>query len=565
MKSVGVVIATYNGEKYLEEQLDSILGQSHGIQQIVVVDDSSSDDTRDIIKSYQKKYPDLFKVFKNDFNKGPSETFGKGISKCGTDYIALSDQDDIWAHNKIEKLFRALNKNKHAKMCFHDLEIINPKGKLRANSYWRVAPPTLPLPVVGQKARERVLSFSNPVPGCTMLFDSSLKQHILPIPDSNIGHDWWISCNAFFWGEPIYIDAVLGKYRLHPDQAAGIGITLKKKRDEIKKYSFDFCIKREVRRFFFRKKILRETLLSKKKSKHLKVKELIKIIERCEDQTNFKDRKHEYENYKIRLMDLMTSNGSDILYWFNDQQVAISGKSFLRQFYFYRDYLRLKDQKKTSKQEFAFGKNYPCLKDRFETSGSFSGHYFYQDLFVANKIFQKKPVKHVDIGSRVDGFIAHVASFREIEVFDVRPTQIHLRNVIFKQFDFMNASHKLVDYCDSISSLHAIEHFGLGRYGDRVDYYGYLKGLDNIYVTLKTGGIFYFSVPIGKQRIEFNAHRIFSINYLLELLRDNYLIDSFSYVDDKGDFYEDVPLSPRSIKNNFNCNYGCGIFVLVKK
>ena len=72
------------------------------------------------------------------------------------------------------------------------------------------------------------------------------------------------------------------------------------------------------------------------------------------------------------------------------------------------------------------------------------------------------------------------------------------------------------DSCDSISSLHALEHFGLGRYGDKIDPYGYMKGITNITKVLKSKGIFYFSVPMGKQRIEFNAHRIFNLRYLLK-------------------------------------------------
>ena len=82
---------------------------------------------------------------------------------------------------------------------------------------------------------------------------------------------------------------------------------------------------------------------------------------------------------------------------------------------------------------------------------------------------------------------------------------------------------------------------------------------------LKRGGRFYFSVPIGKQRIEFNAHRIFSVRYLVELLEDEYEIDSFSYVNDKGDLIRDVPLSSQDADNNYSCDYGCGIFELTKK
>jgi len=94
----------------------------------------------------------------------------------------------------------------------------------------------------------------------------------------------------------------------------------------------------------------------------------------------------------------------------------------------------------------------------------------------------------------------------------------------------MDDNLNLINYCDSISCLHALEHFGLGRYGDRIDYQGHLLGWNNIYKILKRGGNFIFSVPIGIQRIEFNAHRVFSIEYLLTMIKGRYQIDSFSYV-----------------------------------
>jgi SAM-dependent methyltransferase len=204
------------------------------------------------------------------------------------------------------------------------------------------------------------------------------------------------------------------------------------------------------------------------------------------------------------------------------------------------------------------------LDERKMDSGSASGHYFHQDLLVASRIFQNGPQQHVDIGSRIDGFVSHVASFREIEVFDIRPLNITIPNIVFKQLDLMNTNFDLISYCDSVSSLHAIEHFGLGRYGDKLDYNGHLKGLKNIYEMLKKDGKFYFSVPIGPQRIEFNAHRIFSVKYIIELIQDKYRIDSFSYVDDEGDLFRDIPLHPNKIENNFSCKYGCGIFELTK-
>lgn len=207
---------------------------------------------------------------------------------------------------------------------------------------------------------------------------------------------------------------------------------------------------------------------------------------------------------------------------------------------------------------------YPILGEKYETSGSMSGHYFYQDFLVARMIYQHNPAKHVDIGSRIDGFVAHVAAFRAIEVFDIRPQYTTVANIIFTQADMMDLSDNLVDYCDSISSLHAIEHFGLGRYGDKIDCQGHLKAIENIFKILKKGGKFYFSVPIGKPRVVFNAHRIFSVKYLCDFFAGRYRIDSFSYVDDKGDLFPRVSMDMAAIKNNFNCNYGCGIWEMTK-
>jgi len=218
-----------------------------------------------------------------------------------------------------------------------------------------------------------------------------------------------------------------------------------------------------------------------------------------------------------------------------------------------------------SNKDFAFGKIYPCLFDKFDKSGTMNGHYFHQDLLVASKIFFNNPERHIDIGSRIDGFVAHVAAFRKVEIFDIRPIESKIDNIIFTQADLTFLPDYLKECCDSLSSLHAIEHFGLGRYGDKIDINGHLKAIDNIYLMLKKSGKFYFSVPIGRQRIEFNAHRVFNLNYLLQILQPKFSIDAFHYVDDNGDLFRNVNLSKEYINSNFSCNYGCGIFELTKK
>ncbi len=231
---------------------------------------------------------------------------------------------------------------------------------------------------------------------------------------------------------------------------------------------------------------------------------------------------------------------------------------------YFDDFRKLKAQRDDDKQ-FPFGSPYPCFEDKFSESGSAEGHYFHQDLLVARRIYLNDPETHVDIGSRIDGFVAHVAVFRPIEVIDIRPQKSEIPNIKFIEGDLTKGiGDELKDYCDSLSCLHALEHFGLGRYGDAINYKGHLAGLTNISKILRQGGKFYLSVPIGRQRIEFNAHRVFSMSYLLELLEGKYRIDRFSFVDDKGDLHENACMKTDKIKTNFDCRYGCGIFETTK-
>jgi SAM-dependent methyltransferase len=229
------------------------------------------------------------------------------------------------------------------------------------------------------------------------------------------------------------------------------------------------------------------------------------------------------------------------------------------------EYREIRRQGEKAGGDFPFAPFYPCLQERGQESGVIAEHYFYQDLLIARKIFLNHPERHVDIGSRIDGFVAHVASFREIEVFDVRDLHLDIANIRFTRADLMNREFPFADYCDSLSCLHALEHFGLGRYGDPLDYRGHLRGWENMHRILKPGGKFYFSVPIGEQRIEFNAHRVFSVAYLLSLMEGRYAVDSFSYINDEQKLITGAALDKEAVENNFGCHYGCGIFELTKR
>ena len=128
----------------------------------------------------------------------------------------------------------------------------------------------------------------------------------------------------------------------------------------------------------------------------------------------------------------------------------------------------------------------------------------------------------------------------------------------------MDPDWSLREYCDSLSCLSVLEHFGLGRYGDRVDYQGYLTGWENLYQTLQPGGKLYFSVPIGDQRVEFDAHRVFAVPYLLQLMAGKYRVDRLAYVNDQGELVQPPARDTAAEDQSFGCTFGCGLFELTK-
>jgi len=105
---------------------------------------------------------------------------------------------------------------------------------------------------------------------------------------------------------------------------------------------------------------------------------------------------------------------------------------------------------------FPFGRFWPCLDERSGNAGGVDNAYFWQDFLVARRVLAANPDRHVDIGSRIDGFVAHVACFRQIEVFDVRPLPVPIPNVVFRQCDMMAVPPGFEGYCDSLSSLCAL-------------------------------------------------------------------------------------------------------------
>lgn len=194
---------------------------------------------------------------------------------------------------------------------------------------------------------------------------------------------------------------------------------------------------------------------------------------------------------------------------------------------------------------------YPQLHDRLATS-PFDPHYFYQDSWAAQRIGELRPAGHVDVGSRVDlaGFLT---SITDVTFVDIRPLEANLEGLTsvagsILQLPFEERS------LESVSCLHVAEHIGLGRYGDPLDPEGTRRAAAELARVLAPAGHLYFSLPVGRARTEFNAHRIHDPREILEMFPDLTLVE-FAGVDDDGNFRRN-----RDIGELVGSFYACGMF-----
>ena len=199
---------------------------------------------------------------------------------------------------------------------------------------------------------------------------------------------------------------------------------------------------------------------------------------------------------------------------------------------------------------------FPVLGERRARAGVASGHYFHQDIWASRQIFERNPERHVDIGSSVAGFVAHLLCFREVEYVDLRPLRTNVSGLKFKQGSVLALPYES-GALESVSSLHVIEHIGLGRYGDPIDHQGWRKACRELQRVLRPGGHLYTSVPIGHERLEFDGHRVFDPLTIIKAFDESTLRD-FACVDDSGDYVAQCDPARSSGW------YGCGLFHFVR-
>ena len=201
--SVSIAMATYNGAKYLQEQLDSFATQSRLPDELVVCDDSSEDETISIIEEFSQRAPFAVRLIKNPKNLGFIKNFEKALALCAGDLIFFSDQDDVWFPEKVQYIARTFQEKDGRLLVIHDGQLVDER------LHWYGATN------IGQ-VRAGFGDDGHYITGALSIIHKDLNPYILPFPDDlNVGHDVWIHLIAKFLGKRVVIERPLQLIRRH--------------------------------------------------------------------------------------------------------------------------------------------------------------------------------------------------------------------------------------------------------------------------------------------------------------------------------------------------------------
>lgn len=227
---------------------------------------------------------------------------------------------------------------------------------------------------------------------------------------------------------------------------------------------------------------------------------------------------------------------------------------------FYLDYLSFSRSAKQATVRFPLRKRdfFLCLFDKTSTT-PFDPHYTYHPAWAARVVARINPKKHIDVASTLK-FSTIVSAFVPVDFYDYRPAELKLSGLESKHGDLTNLPFA-DNSVESLSCMHTIEHVGLGRYGDPIDYDGDIKAINELKRVLASGGSLIFVTPIGKPRIQYNAHRIYSYEQIIDYFKDLKLVE-FSIIPDDYKTHGLIENADPSIVKEQS--YACGCFVFTK-
>jgi len=221
--SISVAIIAYNSSEYIKKQINSILEQTHNVDEIVIFEDASTDNTKEILEAYKNKHPDLFIIHNNSQNIGIYKNIEKAIKSCTGDIIILADHDDYWYSNKVETILKWFNSNPTMNGVFTNGTIMNSEEIINNNyCLWDVMGFPYKSIKNSKDLKLYINTVENAVTGAALAFRNHLPFLNHPFPAvKNLVHDRWIAMNLAENNSLGILDEKIIRYRIHPKQAIG--------------------------------------------------------------------------------------------------------------------------------------------------------------------------------------------------------------------------------------------------------------------------------------------------------------------------------------------------------
>lgn len=294
MKKISVIMASYNGEKYIKEQILSILNQNYRIKELIIGDDGSKDKTIQIIEELILKYSNI-KLIKNKKNMGVSKNFMNLLKIATGDIIFFSDQDDIWYENKISKMIEKIVDKEQKILIYSNNDVVDKNLNILTKN--------MQFEFRKSNILENLLFYNGGIQGCSMAITKSLKAEIIKYKKYIYMHDLIITLFASLYAdEIIYIKEALFSYRQHDSNIIGFKKNLKGRLKKILKFKY-FLINQEVY------KTISEFFLFKRKKLKLDEKNKIDLFEKICNEKSYIKRNYfiiksnfKFRNSKIKLL-----------------------------------------------------------------------------------------------------------------------------------------------------------------------------------------------------------------------------------------------------------------------
>lgn len=550
---VSICIPTYNQPELFERTLQSVLDQDFLDYEIIITDDSPNNLVELIVKKHLPHTK--IKYYKNKTLKGPPDNWNEAISKASGEYIKILHHDDWFSQeNSLSQFVKGLDENPESDFCFSSTYACNVDGGiLRLHS------------ITNKQAKDlqkdgTILFLGNIIgsPSVVIYRRENLEKY-----DPNM--KWLVDIDMYiralnkttfiYLKEPLTFTTSISTHQV---------TNISENNKEIELYEYLYLYNKihsksqndllgQLQKIFYKYNIFSLNDLEYLEP-NLKLTGEIKKLLKFGTVKKYMRKIHiTRKALKSKGMPLIKQiiKGMGAGYFKNQVKFLLNSLQYQQEFNVF---------KATHGERFLIENNdkYPCINDKGTTT-DFDKHYIYHTAWAARKLKEISPKFHVDISS-FTYFSTLVSAFIPIRFFDYRPAKIEMDDFTCKHIDVTELSFDS-NSIESLSCMHVIEHIGLGRYGDLLDVNGDLKAISELKRVVSTNGNLLFVVPIGKAKIMFNAHRIYSYKQIVSYFK-GFELKEFTLIPDQSE--ESLIINATKEQADLQ-NYGCGCFWFQKK